>query len=479
MTSTVRTRFAPSPTGELHLGNLRIAVFNFLLARRHAGAFVVRVEDTDRERNRPGAEERIFEDLAWAGLHWDEGPDRGGPFGPYRQSEREGIHHEKAIELLERGAAYRCSCSEAELDSGRTATRDSPGCPGGCRDRADVAGAAPEGGVDGFAIRFAVPDRVISVKDEVRGDISFHGRDIGDFVILRSDGRATYNFAVVADDVAMEISHVIRGAGHLSNTPKQALLFDALLGRRPHFAHLPTVLGKDGGKLSKRTGAPGVELLRREGFHPDGVVNYLSLLGWSPGDDREVLTREELIREIDLARAGASDTVFDPEKLRWVSSQHIAGMSTEKLAEAVEPYLDRSRFPLEGVELVRAVEAIRTRLTTFGEVNEHLTLVFPEARALASAREELMREEGAGELLAAVRDSLAGLSGWSADSAGEAVRSAGKVIGVRGAGLFHPVRLALSGSRSGPDLGKVLEAIGRDRTLELLDEALARVRAGA
>jgi len=468
----VRTRFAPSPTGQLHLGNLRIAVFNHLFARHHGGAFVIRVEDTDRERNVPGSLEAILEDLAWAGLHWDEGPDREGPFGPYRQSERADRHRAVALGLLAGGRAYRCFCSDEMLAALREEGEGGApgvGCPGGCQavDAAD-AEARVMGG-ETAAIRFPVPDARIEFQDAVRGPVSFHGGDVGDFVILRADGRPTYNFAVVVDDIDMEITHVIRGAGHLSNTPKQVLLFDALAAPRPVFAHLPMVLGADRKKLSKREGAAGIGELRAEGYPPDAVVNYLSLLGWSPGDDREVLTRAELESELTLERVGSSDAVFDAEKLRWMSAQHLALLPLDELVQAVEPFLDRSRFPLEGDELLRSVAAIRTRLHTLGEVNETLAILHPGATVLEAGVAEV-REEGeeAVRVVGGVRAALAALSSWEAEELGQAVRDAGREMGARGPALFHPVRLALCGTRSGPDLGLVLAALGRERTLERL-----------
>lgn len=468
----VRTRFAPSPTGQLHLGNLRVAVFNHLFTRRQGGAFVIRVEDTDRERNVPGALEAILEDLAWAGLHWDEGPDREGPFGPYRQSQRENRHREVARELLRAGKVYRCFCSDAFLsilreegEGGAPGT----GCPGACQqlDPAQSERRVEEG--EPATLRFPMPAERIRVQDAVRGEVAFHGNDIGDFVILRADGRPTYNFAVVVDDIDMEITHVIRGAGHLSNTPKQALLFDALEAPRPVFAHLPMVLGEDRKKLSKREGAAGVAELRAQGYPPDAVVNYLSLLGWSPGDDREVLSREELESELSLERVGASDAVFDLEKLRWVSAQHLARLSLDALVVAVEPFLDRASFPLKGEDLHRGVEAIRSRLHTLGEVNEHLALLYPGEAVLAAGVEEA-RGEGpeAIRIVAGVREALARIPAWEADVLGQTVRDAGKALGARGPALFHPVRLVLCGTRSGPDLGLVLAALGRERTLERL-----------
>lgn len=472
----VRTRFAPSPTGALHLGNLRVAVFNHLFTRHHQGAFVVRVEDTDVERNVPGALEDILADLHWAGLHWDEGPDVGGPYGPYRQSERSDNYRGVAERLHGEGKAYPCFCTDEEVEAARDADRVGSGCPGDCKGLEAARVEARRARGEPWALRFSIPSDTIDFEDEVRGSIHFDSKDVGDFIILRADGRATYNFAVVVDDIAMKITHVIRGAGHLSNTPKQAVLFDALGEDRPTFVHLPMVLGADRKKLSKREGAEGLERLRTEGFHPDGVVNYLSLLGWSPGEDREVLDRDELVASMDLARIGASDTVFDPEKLRWMSQQHIARMEDEDLARAVSPFLDLHRYPLSDEELLGAVRAIRTRLTTFSEVNEHLALLFPDEGVLEKGREELLEEPDAFRVLSAVRRHLGELDAWDAARTAHAVRAGGKDAGARGRTLFHPIRLAVSGERQGPDLGGILAGLGRDRTLTLLDEALAALR---
>jgi glutamyl-tRNA synthetase len=466
--SSVRTRFAPSPTGSMHLGNLRIAVFNHLFARRSGGAFILRIEDTDLEREEEGSLEGILEDLRWAGLDWDEGPDVGGPFGPYRQSERGERYRNAALELEASEAAYACFCS----DSGPQEGRVGGGCAGGCRELAgeDVLRRTEAG--EARALRFRVPQEALSVEDEVRGAIQFDGRDIADFILLRADGRPTYNFAVAVDDVHMEITHVIRGAGHLSNTPKQALIFDAMGAPRPVFAHLPTVLAPGGGKLSKRHGAPGVDQLRRQGVHPDGVVNYVSLLGWSPGDDREVMTRKELAGAMTLDRVGTSDTMFDPEKMAWVSAQHIARMGLDELVESVLPHLDRGRFPAESNQLRAAVDAVRTRLSAFGEVNEHLPLVLPDEAALAGGRQELGSEPQAGPVLREIRAALEAVDSWTEEEATAAVREGGARAGVKGKGLFHPVRLALTGLKSGPDLGKVLLAQGRDTVLERLSRAM-------
>ena len=293
----VRTRFAPSPTGELHAGNVRIAVLNWLVARHHHGDFILRIEDTDADRTVAEAEARIMEDLRWLGLDWDEGPDIGGPHAPYRQSERLDRYDQRARELLDAGAAYRCFCTPEALQQAREAARAagrSPRYPGTCRALSEEE-AARRAGTEEHTLRLRTPDEgEVAVDDVIRGRVTFDASEIGDFVIRRSDGLPTYNFAVVVDDAAMAVSHVIRGAGHLSNTPHQLLVYRALGEPSPTFAHAPTVLGPEGGKLSKRTGARPLRTLREEGLHPDGVVNYLSLLGWSSPSEDEVLTRARL-----------------------------------------------------------------------------------------------------------------------------------------------------------------------------------------
>ncbi len=470
--ATVRTRFAPSPTGEMHLGNLRIAIFNHLFARGRGGAFVLRIEDTDSGRNVEGAIEGILDDLRWVGIDWDEGPDCGGDFGPYHQSERGAFHREAARSLEAEGLAYACFCTDEEVRAVRGEGAPGRGCPGGCDELGEAMRREREVAGVPSSLRFRVPEGEVVVRDAVRGEVHFDGADIGDFVILRADGRATYNFAVVVDDIGMEITHVIRGSGHLSNTPKQALLFDALGAPRPVFAHLPMVLGADRKKLAKREGAEGLRKLRTEGYHPEGVVNYLSLLGWSPGDDREIFGAEELAGEIDLERAGVADAVYDPEKMKWVSGQHIERMSDAELAGAVRPWVDPELLSGAGEErLVAAVGVIRDRLETFGGVREHLPLVLAPRERLLAGREEVAALDRGAELLGALRGRLVQLDGWEGGAIGGCVREVGAELGIRGAGLFHPVRLALTGVRKGPELGAVIEAIGRERVLELLEAA--------
>jgi glutamyl-tRNA synthetase len=473
---SVRTRFAPSPTGRLHLGNVRAAVFNWLLARRHAGQFILRIEDTDTARNVDGGEEWIREDLAWLGLDWDEGPDVGGPHGPYRQSERDAAYESALERLLQSGDAYPCFCSEAEISEdteeygeGRTAVSYSGRCRGLTpAERADrVAGGEPH------VIRFAIPEGTESVEvtDEIFGSISTPISDIDDFIIRRTDGRVIYNFAVVVDDVTMEITHVIRGVGHLSNTPKQALLFDAMGVPRPVFAHFPTVLGPDGKKLSKRHGASAVADLRAEGYPPDAVLNYLSLLGWSHPEEKEVLTREELTASIGLDRVGRSDTQLDVEKLRWVASQHMASETLEELAEHTRPFVDADAYPRALDNLEGVLDTLRTRMSTYGDVNEHLSLLYPGPE-VGSRRAELGTNSETRKVLASVRDAISAAPDWEAGALDQAVRAAGAAVEAKGAALFHPVRELLIGSEKGPDLGKILAAIGREEALRRFEGAL-------
>lgn len=474
---TIRTRFAPSPTGRLHLGNVRAAVFNWLFARRHGGAFVLRIEDTDVERNVEGGEGGIVEDLRWLSLDWDEGPDIGGPHAPYRQGERARLHGAAAEALVDAGRAYPCFCTDEELEAeveigkeGREVKRYSGRCrglsPAERAARAAASGRPP-------ALRFAVPEGIdiVEIEDEVYGSISFPVSDIDDFVIRRSDRRVTYNFAVVADDVAMEITHVIRGVGHLSNTPKQALLFDAMEHPRPVFAHLPTVLGPDGRKLSKREGAAGVAELRARGYPADAVVNYLSLLGWSDPDGREVLRREELIQAVSLNRVGRADTQMDPDKLAWIAQQHVAAEDRAGLARHVAPFLDEARFPSAAERLEAVVDALHTRLGTYADINDQLPVLYPDERTLQISHAELAADPAARNVLQEVAGRLAGVDPWEPEGLGHAVREAGRAVEARGATLFHPLRRSLIGTEKGPDVGKILAAVGRN-------EALRRIRAG-
>jgi glutamyl-tRNA synthetase len=460
----------------LHLGNIRAAVFNWLFTRHHDGVFILRIEDTDTARNVEGSEQGILDDLRWLGLDWDEGPDVGGPHGPYRQSGRADLHAAALEKLIASAHAYPCFCDEEEHDGDAGGDRPARRYAGTCRrlSAEDCASRLASGAE--HVIRFAVPDDLDKVEfgDEIFGTISFPASDIDDFVLRRTDGRVVYNFGVVVDDIDMEITHVIRGVGHLSNTPKQVLLFNAFERAVPVFAHFPTVLGSDGLKLSKRAGATPVNELQRQGFPPDAVLNYLSLLGWSHPEEKEVLTRSELVAAMSLDRVGKSDTQMDAEKLLWVCQQHLALESLEELTGHVEPFIDRDRFAGLRADASAAVDALRTRLSTYGDINDHLAMLFPEDEtAAASICREVGADAEARAVLAAVRARLEVLESWQAEELNGAVRAGGGDAGVRGASLFHPLRLVLIGAEKGPELGKLLAGVGMTEAFRRIDEALS------
>lgn len=480
----VRTRFAPSPTGSLHVGNARTAVLNWLIARHHGGAFILRIEDTDAERNVAGAEARLMADLQWLGLDWDEGPDPAGNAsearyrgerGPYHQSRRADTYRRHAARLLDTGAAYRCFCDQATLDAERARAMEegrSPRYAGTCREVGDDEAAERAAAGTPHVLRLATPDSGdVVVEDLIRGPVTFDAATLGDFVLVRSDGVPTYNFAVVVDDAEMAISHVIRGAGHLSNTPHQILIYRALGMDPPSFAHTPTVLGADRSKLSKRTGARPLQALAQEGLHPDGVVNYLSLLGWSSPSGDEVLSRDRLIQEVTLDRMNASDVVFDPEKMRWLSAQHIAGMDPDALTRAVRPYVESSPYAeLLDQRFPAVLQAVRSHLSAFSEINDHLApFVGPDGAPAARP------DADAAATLRAVRDRLTALEEWTESSITAAVRDAGAAVGARGKALYVPVRRALTGEEHGPPLSAVLAIQGRERAIGHLDRALHAV----
>jgi nondiscriminating glutamyl-tRNA synthetase len=454
-----RFRFAPSPTGTLHVGGARTAILNWLLARRSGGAFVLRVEDTDVERNVAGAEEKLLEDLRWLGLDWDEGPGAGGAFGPYRQSERGESYRAAATRLLERDRAYFCSCPP----SAEAGAEHRPRCP--CARR-------PSDGAwrEGESLRFrADNEKPLVVRDAIRGEVTFPGASAEDFVLLRSNGRATYNFAAALDDAAMRITHVVRGADHLNNTPKQVAVYAALELPIPLFAHIPLILGPDRQKLSKRHGATSVAEHRRLGYLPEALVNYLSLLSWSSASGEEFLTLERLIAEVDLGRVGASDAVYDPEKLRWLSHRHLQTLSERELLERVGPFLGDEARAMEREQLSWALEVVRERISVLSEVDAELApFRGPRTPEQLEAREALRTEPATVSLLAAAAARVEELAAWRAEEIGAAFREVGKELGIRGRGLFRPLRLALTGEEQGPDLARIALVLGQKRAASLL-----------
>ena len=458
----VRVRFAPSPTGLLHVGNARTALFNWLLARREDGKFVLRVEDTDTERSSRASEDGIRADLRWLGLDWDEGPEAGGNFSPYRQSERLPLYASYARTLIEAGHAYWCFCSAEQLErerAGALAANAPPKYSGRCRGIPLAEALARRAAGENAAIRFAVPaDRDVTFEDLVRGVVTFHTSVIGDPIIVRSDGGPAYNFAVVVDDALMEISHVIRGEDHISNTPRQILIYEALGFAPPSFAHLSLVMGPDHAPLSKRHGATSVSEFRARGYLPEALVNYLALLGWSPGDGEELMAIADMAARFDVTRVSHSAAVFDTDKLAWMNRQYMKACEPERLVELTMPWFE-ARF---GGRCSRAAVAAVLPLAVgavdrLEELPERVAFVF-EWNQGEAARLVAAEPDGA-RVVAAFADAIADQGPLTRDSFRAAATAARHATGIKGKALFHPVRVALTGLDSGPELDLAIPAI--------------------
>ena len=461
----VRVRFAPSPTGHLHVGNARTALYNWLLARRHGGTFVLRIEDTDAERSTVASERAILDDLRWLGLTWDEGPDSGGPYAPYRQSERLPRYRVVADDLIARGLAYRCFWSPDTLDAERAAALAAgrpPKYSGRCRalDPADAARRVTAG--EAAAIRFAVtPGRDVTFSDLVRGEVTVSTDIIGDPVLVRSTGVPAYNFAVVVDDVEMAITHVIRGEDHISNTSRQVLLYEAMGAAPPAFGHLSLVLGPDHAPLSKRHGATSVAEFRDRGYLPEALVNYLALLGWSPGKDQEILTLAEMATRFDLSTVSHSAAVFDVPKLAWLNRHYMKEAAPGRLAHDAMPYFVKAgaladtpagRDYLESI-LPMALGSV-DRLE---EIPDRAACVFHWNEGRAA---ELVSQETDGPAVARnLAEVLASAGPLNRESFRAAAKQVSQVTGLKGKSLFHPIRSLLTAAESGPELDLAVPAI--------------------
>jgi glutamyl-tRNA synthetase len=482
----MRVRFAPSPTGYLHIGGARTALFNWLFARRQGGAFVLRIEDTDAQRSSWEMVTGIVEGLRWLGLDWDEGPDVGGPHEPYFQSERLDRHRALAERLVADGRAYYCYCSPESLQVKREAAEAAGGgwkYDRSCRNLSSDQIAKLEAAGAARAIRFLVPDGETRFTDLVHGPIEFENANIEDFVILRSDRLPTYHLSVVADDIDMAITHVIRGDDHISNTPKHVLLYEALRSAVPAFAHVPLILGPDKKRLSKRHGATSVMEYQRAGFLPEAMVNFLALLGWSPGDDRELFTREELVQAFTLEAISGGNAVFNADKLEWINQQHIMRMTAEELAVRLEPLLCAEnlwRDEFDGKSrawLLQVVELFKPRLkrlATFPEDARPLltdAVVFDEAAVKKHLdKPELMVP------LQVLRDAFASTASFDKETLEATLRSVAEKTGTNAGSLIHATRVALTGRAVSPGLFQVVELLGRARTLSRLGAAIERLR---
>jgi len=461
----MKLRFAPSPTGYLHVGGARTAIFNQLHARHYGGKMLLRIEDTDVERSRQHHAEQIVSSLQWLGIDWDE--------GPIYQSDRLDRYRQRADELVRRDHAYRCYCTVEELDAERLAAEKAGIAyrySGRCRTLTIAPKDTPH------VIRFKVQAGPIDFHDLIRGDVHFEGELIDDFVLLRSDGFPTYHLSVVVDDIDMEITHVARGDDHLSNTPKHILLFRAFGADPPLFAHLPLILGPDRKRLSKRTGATSAEEYRDMGILPDALFNFLTLLGWSPGGDREIFTSEEAAALFDLSQVHKAPAVFDTEKLLWMNGQYLARMTPDEIYPHLLPFLPEPR-PV--FELLALIELYQKRARTLREMAEQMSFYFVSDDGVEydpEAAKKHLKGDGLEESLREMRDVLASTEPFDVLTAEQAVRAIAERRGIGAGKLIHPLRLALTGRGSSPPVFDVAVVLTKERTLRRLDRLIERVR---
>lgn len=480
MMERMRVRFAPSPTGPLHIGGARSALFNYLLAKNTGGEFIIRIEDTDLERSSRESEENILQSLQWLGIDWDEGIVKGGEHGPYRQTERLDIYQKHLEKLITTGHAYYCYCSEEELEAERKALSEKGELPrylGKCRnlgetDREQLTakGVKP-------VIRFKVPEGVvITINDLVRGNVTFEGEGIGDYVIAKSDGVPTYNFAVVIDDATMNITHVVRGEEHLSNTPRQILIYQALGLTAPKFAHVSLILGKDRSKMSKRHGSTSVVQYRENGYLPEALVNFLVLLGWSPEGEEEIFTMDQLIDQFTLDRVAKNPAVFDINKLNWINGYYIRKTSVEKITEMAIPHLQKAGLIDDEISedkydwLKLIVGAVQEKVANVAEIKDHVQVFFNEEVDFESeeAREILTQEQ-----VPAVLDLLLTKVNEQSKLTGETVKPILKAITkelkLGGKKVFMPIRVALTGKTKGAELYDIISILGADGVKAKID----------
>jgi glutamyl-tRNA synthetase/nondiscriminating glutamyl-tRNA synthetase len=503
--SPVRVRFAPSPTGHLHVGNARTALFNWLFARQQGGVMVLRIEDTDVERSEARFEDQLIADLKWLGLDWDEGPDVGGPYVPYRQSDRLKSYREHAERLLDEGKAYLCFCTEGDLQKERDQAMAAGGQPiysGKCRSINPAEAKRRRTAGDPCAIRLRIPEHPIRFHDIVHGDVEFSNEVVSDPIILRSSGMPVYNYVVVIDDALMKITHVIRGDDHLSNTPKQVALYEALGWPVPEFAHLSTILGSDRERLSKRHGATSIANFRDMGVLPEALVNYLALLGWAPtGGTREIFSSEELVKEFSLKRVTPSPAVFDMEKLYWLNRHYIKEASPARIDKLAFSFYERElttelanahglkpadRFAWDPpppildclakvnrllVPYVDRLDQLPERASLFFKYDAKAALAAPDnAEVLSWPNTNAVF---AGFIFKILEDESAKAGNLAPERFKQIVNEVKAETGAKGKELFHPIRMVITGSHSGPDFDKLIPILEEGSHLQLPKHVLS------
>jgi nondiscriminating glutamyl-tRNA synthetase len=493
---TVRVRFAPSPTGHLHIGGARTALFNYLFAKKLGGSYILRIEDTDTSRNKDDAEEKLIRAFRWLGLDWDEGPDIGGKYGPYRSMERLESYRTYLDKLIAENKAYPCFCTKEELEAEREAAQQNGQTPhysGKCRHLSREERQKRMEANQPYTIRFAVTgDNTIQFYDHIRGDMSFQRSDVEDFVICKSDGIPTYHFAVTVDDALMEITHVIRGEEHLSNTPKHVLLFEALGYAVPEFAHVPLILNESGKKLSKRDESilQFIEQYHDLGYLPEAVNNYLALLGWSPGGEyieEEIFSLDKLVELFSLDRINKAGAIFNQEKLTWVNSHYIKSIALDKLIELTRPYLDNDtdyqaylqQSGLSGEKAeertLEMVALFQTAMNQIRDIQSLSKLFTVETATYDEEAKEVLQQEQVPVVLASFAKKIDELATYTPAEIKKTLKAVQKETGFKGKQLFMPIRAAVTGQIHGPDLNQTLYLLGKEKVFARIDHVQNQV----
>ncbi|HOO72314.1 MAG TPA: glutamate--tRNA ligase [Spirochaetota bacterium] len=473
----MRVRFAPSPTGYIHIGNVRTAIINYLIARKNGASLVLRIEDTDMERSTKESERSIMDDLTWLGIEWNEGPDVGGGCGPYRQSERFGIYNEYTERLLREGKAYHCYCTQQELDAMRQDAEKQNRTftyPGKCRhlsteekQKFEAEGRKP-------TVRFHVPEgETVTIRDHIKGSVTFSSENIGgDFIIVRSDGTPIYNYIVIIDDALMKISHVIRGEDHLSNTPKQILVARALDLPVPEYAHLSLVLGPDRSKLSKRHGITSLNMYREEGYLPEALINYLGMLGWASESGDEIIPIKEIISQIDITNLAKSAAIFDFQKLKWMNGKHLRELPIGRATDLFAPFIARAGYDISSLDrkyLEQLVSVVQIKCDILSDIGRLAGIFLDDVPSPDSETEVMLTTEEGNIMLKAARELVSGEINEN-NFATDFIPRIKETTNLKGKKLFMPLRAMITGRLQGPELDQALPLIGYHRCKKRIDQ---------
>jgi len=481
MSKDVRVRYAPSPTGHLHIGNARTALFNYLFARNMGGTFLIRIEDTDLKRNIEGGEESQLTYLKWLGIDWDESVDKDGGYGPYRQSERVSIYKKYYDQLLDRGLAYKCYCTEEELEKEREAQiarSEMPRYSGKCANLSKEEQAALEAEGRVPSIRFKVPaGKVYVFNDMVKDEVSFESDGIGDFVIVKKDGVPTYNFAVAIDDYLMKISHVLRGDDHISNTPKQLMIFEAFDWEPPTYGHMTLIVNESRKKLSKRDESiiQFIEQYADLGYLPEALFNFIALLGWSPQGEEEIFSKEEFINIFDANRLSKSPALFDKQKLAWMNNQYMKKLELDEVVTLALPHLVKAGLVSEQLDAVeedwvrRLIALYQEQMSYGAEIVELSSMFFKDAIEYDEEAKAVLDEEQVPAVMSAFYDEVEALEPFEADGIKQAIKAVQKLTGQKGKKLFMPIRVAVTGQTHGPELPNAIELLGKEKIKKRLE----------